>query len=615
MQTTGIQDNFLLLIRGAVAQLVRVPDCRSGGCGFESRQRRLPKALETLVSVGFFYARRRFLNLPTCRPDRPDSQKLAGPICRKSFFGKPELPNDLIGRVSFLLHERLFSWFRPDQVSHFLQYVFGDKTKWPISSVLTTKADCIPALGIEPSALTDKFVVSTMIPVTPFIARDNKLELNEIDQMNDRVQHGSEIPPPGRNVKRLPVAPVTLARRIVAIDVLRGFALLGILVMNIQSFAMVDAALLNPYALGKLEGGDFWVWLFGHVFADMKMMGLFSLLFGAGIILMTERGKQAGWLAGAGLHYRRMFWLLLFGMAHAYLLWPGDILVTYALCGSFVFLFRKLPPWWLLSIGLLLLSVGSSLSILAGWSMPFWPEEAIADFKTEWSPSQATIKEQLAIYRGSWLSQLPHRAEDAFFVQTFLFLFLFGWRASGLMLFGMALYRLGIINGKRSFGFYLALAVAGLTIGLSLILIGVSKNLACEFNLTYSFFLGTQFNYWGSLFVCLSYIGLIMLICKLPNTWLFTRPLARVGQMALTNYLMQTIICTTVFYGHGLGFFGYFSRVQQILFVFGVWIFQFITSMVWLEYFKFGPFEWVWRSLTYWRLQPMRLSNNSAEHL
>jgi uncharacterized protein len=115
-----------------------------------------------------------------------------------------------------------------------------------------------------------------------------------------------------------------------------------------------------------------------------------------------------------------------------------------------------------------------------------------------------------------------------------------------------------------------------------------------------------QFNYWGSLLISLGWVGLIMLLCKHDLMRPITRSLAAVGQMAFTNYIMQTVLCTLIFYGHGLGLFGRVERVGQIAIVFGIFVLQMIVSPIWLRYFRFGPLEWLWRSLTYWKPQPMR---------
>ena len=142
------------------------------------------------------------------------------------------------------------------------------------------------------------------------------------------------------NTNPLPTQP---KERIIALDFLRGFALLGILLMNIQSFAMPFAAYFNPTAYGDLTGVNRWVWIGSHIVADNKFMTIFSILYGAGIVLITQKLEKKGH-GSAGLHYRRTFWLLVIGMAHAYLLWYGDILVTYALAALLVYFFRKRSP-------------------------------------------------------------------------------------------------------------------------------------------------------------------------------------------------------------------------------------------------------------------------------
>lgn len=401
------------------------------------------------------------------------------------------------------------------------------------------------------------------------------------------------------------LSPVAESQRIKSIDVLRGFAVLGILVMNIQSFAMVGAAYLNPTAYGDLNGGNYTVWFLSHLLADMKFMGIFSMLFGAGIILVTSR-REVSTARSAGFHYRRMAWLLLFGILHAYLLWYGDILYTYALCGMLVYLLRNRSPFTLILVGLLAVAVGSANSLFAHASMPNWPADAIRDLEQGWRPSAETIASEIAAYTGPYLGQFSNRAPASFFFQTFLILMEFIWRAGGLMLIGMGLYKLEVFSAKRSTFFYAALIAAAVFIGIPVILYGVRRNESLNWDLRTCFFAGMQFNYWGSLLVSLGWIGLIMLLCKHDLARPLTRRLAAVGQMAFTNYIMQTLLCTFIFYGHGLGYFGKVDRTGQILIVFGLFLFQLILSPIWLRSFRFGPLEWLWRSLTYARLQPMR---------
>ena len=399
--------------------------------------------------------------------------------------------------------------------------------------------------------------------------------------------------------------PVTRAERIESLDVLRGFALLGILIMNIQSFSMISAAYLNPTAYGDLTGANFAVWLLSHLFADQKFMTIFSLLFGAGIVLMAERAASTG-ARPAGTHYRRMLWLILFGLLHAHLLWFGDILYTYGMCGLVVYLFRKLPPRWLIPLGLLSLAVSSAMWLFFGWSMEFWPEQALADFTRDWIPPPEMVEKELAVYHGGWLGQMSHRVPDALEFQTFVFLTWTSWRAGGLMLAGMGLYKLGVFSARRSNAFYIGLIAAAAVLGIPTVLYGVYTDLQSGWDLGYSFFFGWQFNYWGSVPVSLGWVGLVMLACRggfIP--WLTSR-LAAVGQSAFTNYLLHTFICTTLFYGHGFGLFGRVERVGQIAIVAAIWVLQLAISPLWLRHFRFGPFEWMWRSLTYFRLQPFR---------
>jgi uncharacterized protein len=406
--------------------------------------------------------------------------------------------------------------------------------------------------------------------------------------------------------ENISLSPVTTSERIISLDVLRGFAVLGILIMNIQSFSMIDAAYINPDAFGDLTGLNKWVWILSHIFADQKFMTIFSILFGAGIILFTSRATEKGY-SPAKLHYRRTLWLLIIGMMHAYLLWYGDILVIYALCALFAFLFRKLTPKKLLVIGIAFIAVASILYLMSGLSMQFWPPESIENTLKGWKPSAEIVQSQLQAYQGGWLEQMSQRIPSALGMHTFLFFFLFGWRAGGLMLVGMALYKWGVLNSERSKKFYLYSAGIGFMIGLLIVIYGIVRNFTAGWILGYSMFIGSQYNYWGSLFIAFAYIGLIMLFCKTPVAGKIKQLFAAVGRMAFTNYLLQTIICTTIFYGHGFALYGKVERSTQILIVLGVWIFQLIISPIWLRFFKFGPVEWLWRSLTYWKIQKIKI--------
>jgi uncharacterized protein len=399
--------------------------------------------------------------------------------------------------------------------------------------------------------------------------------------------------------------PTVQSERILSLDVLRGFAVLGILVMNIQAFAMIGGAYFNPTTYGDLTGLNYLVWLLSHLLADMKFMGIFSMLFGAGMVLMAERLEASG-RKPARIHYRRTFILLLFGLAHAWLIWTGDILYSYAMCGFLVFLFRKTSPRTLITLGIISVAVASIISISAHFSLPYWSAEDVAGMAKLWAPAQSQVLLELEAYRGGWSAQNEVRFVAAAMMQTNSFIFAIAWRAGGLMLVGMGLFKLGVFGAALPARTYRKMVLWALVLGLPLSGLGVWYHFATGWDLERGFFLGMQFNYWGSLFTMVGWVGIVMLFCqRWSGSWLY-RSLASTGQMALTNYLMQTFICTTIFYGHGFGLFGSVERTGQILIVSGVWVVELLWSPWWLARFRFGPFEWLWRSLTYMKLQPMR---------
>ena len=393
---------------------------------------------------------------------------------------------------------------------------------------------------------------------------------------------------------------------------LRGFAVLGILVMNIQSFSMIGAAYLNPYAYGDLTGINYGVWFLSHLLADSKFMTIFSLLFGAGVVLMASRREAAG-KSTAGVHYRRMFWLIVFGLLHGCFLWYGDILYVYGMCGLGIYLFRRRSPRFLLIFGMLVVSVASLLTMFWQVTMPYWPPEAVESVETEWwTPPPEAVQAELEAYRGGWTVQQAVRAPTAVFMQTNHFLTEFLWRAGGLMLIGMALFKLGVFGAERSRAFYLRMTSLGFGLGLPIVVWGVLYRNSSDWDVRSAFFGGSQFNYWGSLLFAAGWIGVVMLVCQRPGWGRVTRPLAAVGRMALSCYLLQTIICTFIFYGHGLGLYGSVDRVGQALIMLAVWAAMLVLCPLWLRYFRFGPFEWLWRSLTYMKLQPMTLERSDA---
>ena len=397
-------------------------------------------------------------------------------------------------------------------------------------------------------------------------------------------------------------SPVSQSDRIVSIDLLRGMAVLGILIMNIQHFSMPTAAYINPTAYGDLTGINKWVWIISHILASGKFMSIFSMLFGAGVLLFTGRAEAKG-LNSALLHYRRMGWLLVFGMMHGYLLWTGDILVSYSLCGMLVFLFRNKRPATLIWIALPFFLFPILLDLFFIGSISQWPAEAYQFTMESWNPDAASIEHQLDVYRGGWLGQMELRVHGTIFMQTSYFMMQSFWRVMAMMLLGMALYKWQVFSSVRSPRFYLKMTLTGLSAGFLLSGLGVFLNFKNQWIMEFSMFLGEQFNYVGSVGTALGYTGLLMLISKSEGCAGIKSRFSAVGRMAFTNYILMTLICTFLFYGHGLGLYGSVERKFQVIIVLAIWILIMIISPLWLKRFRFGPLERIWRALTYGRWQ------------
>lgn len=198
------------------------------------------------------------------------------------------------------------------------------------------------------------------------------------------------------------LSPTEKQDRILAIDTLRGFAVLGMLLMTVQSFAMPNIAVTNPTVFEKLSGIDLNVYLVSHVFADQKFMALFSMLFGASMIMLSNRARKEHIRSG-DLQKKRLFWLLIFGLFHSYLIWYGDLLVAYAICGFFMFIFRRRKTKALFTIGIIFLAIGSAISLVIGYTIPLWEEgELQSNIQRLWHPSSETISQEIEYYRSTW---------------------------------------------------------------------------------------------------------------------------------------------------------------------------------------------------------------------
>ena len=394
-------------------------------------------------------------------------------------------------------------------------------------------------------------------------------------------------------------SPVSQTDRIISLDLLRGVAVLGILVMNIQHFSMPQAAYINPTAYGDLNGFNKWVWIFSHLLASRKFMSIFSMLFGAGVLLFTQRAEQKG-LNSAALHYRRMGWLLVFGLMHGYLLWSGDILVSYSLCGMLIYLFRHMKPVKLLWIASAFFLVPILINLFFSWSMPYWPSESMEFTMESWMPGEQVLLHHLDVYRSSWLKQMELRIPGTIFMQTGMFFMGTFWRAMAMMLLGMALFKWKVLSAERSSAFYTKMTFFGLTAGLILSATGLVLNFRNEWSMEFSMFLGSEFNYVGSVGTALGYVGIVMLISQSNRFKTCKKVFSSVGRMAFSNYILMTLVGTFIFYGHGLGLYGRMERTYQLIITLAIWALILIISPLWLKRFRFGPLEGLWRRLTYW---------------
>ena len=397
-------------------------------------------------------------------------------------------------------------------------------------------------------------------------------------------------------------APTAAGERLRSLDALRGVSILGILLVNVQSFAMIEAAYLNPTAYGDLSGVNGWCWLAVHLFADRKHLPIFAALLAAGILQMERRSAAAGF---ARLHYRRMGWLAVFGLVHAALLWSGDILLALALSGALVFPLRGGAPRWLAGGGLLVLAASSLLPLIAGLSVSYWSPEARLEQELEWRPDARRVEQETAFHLASWREQVAGRVGSVS-VRSVIFLLGSAWQIAGYMLIGMALFKWGFLTGERLPRCYRNALAAGLGIGLPIVAVGTWLSFRTHWQLDFAMFHGSQLNAWGSLLMALGYVAAMLLGDRVQRLSGLYNRLAAVGRMALSNYLAQSLICSTLFYGHGLALFGRLDRGQQLLVVLAVWAVSLVVSPLWLRRFAFGPAEWLWRSLSYRKLQPQR---------
>jgi uncharacterized protein len=385
--------------------------------------------------------------------------------------------------------------------------------------------------------------------------------------------------------------------RIKSLDVLRGAGVLGMLAVHMQLFAFPSLARWNPTAYGDLTGLNWWAWIVTFMLADGKFIAIFAMLLGVSTVLVASEADERG-IAAWRVHMRRMGVLLVLGLLHAYMLWYGDMLVPLALSGAVAFSARRLSPGKVLALGALLFATASVLSFALTWSTAQSDPAALAAWRAQWTPRPAIINLEVARYRGGWAGQMAHRVPAALETETADFVTRLFWQMTGLMLMGMALFKLGVLSAARSRTFYLRMGILGFGGGMLLNSLGLWRSFVTRWDLLDFALVSQQLHYWGDFFVALGWVALVMLLCQ--RGWPL-RSVAAVGRMALSNYLLQTVIATTIFYGHGLGLFGRVDRAGQAAMVVGVWAFQLLASSAWLRYFTVGPLEWLTRWLVFKR--------------
>lgn len=424
----------------------------------------------------------------------------------------------------------------------------------------------------------------------------------------------STMPPP------LAFSPIATAERLPVLDVIRGFALLGILLMNIEGMAGPLASAgtgLDP----ALTGMDRWVDGAIYLFVQGKFFTLFSLLFGMGFAVMSQRAQTRG-LGFAGLYWRRSLALLAIGLVHALLVWSGDILVTYALLSMLLLAFRDLSGRWLVLLAAMsfLAPLGLMLLIgLVGSMMQSTPELTAVWKQAIGGQAQLLLtmleEQRQAFGSGSYLQATLQRGED--FGYALMNLLVAGPLVFAMFLLGTWFVKTGaIIRPGEHARLFSRLRWWALPTGFALVAVGFWLRPTFDPN-EYTLAASTAFclGMLGSALMCLGYAGWLVRGMQSPAWAAVLAWLAPAGRMALTNYLLQSVVGTLVFYGYGFGYFEQVPRAWQFVFALAFFVLQVLASHWWLRRFRFGPMEWLWRTLTYHTRQPMRQNTGATNTL
>ncbi|MBM0103710.1 DUF418 domain-containing protein [Steroidobacter sp. S1-65] len=431
------------------------------------------------------------------------------------------------------------------------------------------------------------------------------------------------------------LAPTTVDDRIGMLDSIRGIAVLGILMMNITGFGL-PYAYDNPLVWGLESSADLTVWRIMTLLFEGTMRGLFTLLFGASALLFLSRhAARTADLRPADLYFRRTLWLMVFGLINGYvLLWSGDVLLYYGVAGLFLFVFRNLAPRQLLLLAAALMTLQTMITVsewndyrevqslaaaasarqAAGLPLTDGDQEALDALEVvqnELRPARENLEASVANVRASYLSAFAVLSSDTWYMQSEFF-FRHGLvECLGMMLLGMALLKSGVLSGRSPTRVYGAMMVVGYAIGLTINTIELRQIEAGQFSP--DTMLRTFITYdLGRIPMTLGHLGAIALLCRAQWFSGASRVLASVGQLALTNYLTQSLFCLFIFTGAGLAWYGQLARHELYYVVLAIWVVQLAWSPIWVRHFRYGPAEWIWRSLTYCQWQPFRRGSTAA---
>ncbi|MFN2098702.1 DUF418 domain-containing protein [Altererythrobacter sp. MF3-039] len=406
----------------------------------------------------------------------------------------------------------------------------------------------------------------------------------------------------------------TADERLISLDFIRGFAVLGILAANIVGYAMASTAQGWPAVFGPLDFGSTAAWLANFILIDGKMRSLFAILFGAGLALFIDRIDDRGGI-GVAVQARRLLWLALFGIAHFVLLYRGDILFTYAFWGVFAMLLTRVKPGLLFAFGLALyLAIVPLKETRYSGALNGPLLEAQAKAGANGLPSAKLdpeswrndgLRDQLVMNEGSFAEIAEYRVErhgfGAFSTTLDSLYDSFPMMLIGIALFRWGLFSRGVGSGKLKLAGWGLLAI-GVAVGAWFAWVPIERGLSLAV---------TQ--YYGNALMPLqrlpmSFAWLFLLVAYLPSvlSGVMGQWIAAAGRMAFSNYICSSLLMALIFQGWGFGWFGRFDRLELFGFVILGWMLMLAWSKPWLARFRYGPLEWLWRCLTYWKLFPIR---------